>query len=136
MMTQLDIFEFIEVKPSYPPVINDLIYDIEVLYEQHKNKLPPLKLKNHKYEVWDHVAHLGYRLSIDFWFECEFINNPQKFCVVGAYELSQLFQKELLDQKYKSRGLEISFIYTPTSFHIYTIESKRSKKKEQEEEDE
>lgn len=135
-MTQISLFENLELQNIYPPTISELIEEVELLYEKCKDKLPPLKSKQTSYEVWDHVPHLGYRLSIDFWFKCEFVNILEKFCVVGAYELSSLFQKEMLIKKYKSRGIKISFSYTPTSLHIMTIELKRSKKKEIEEEDE
>jgi len=136
-MTQLSLFDFIDrSQNNHPAIIQDLIDEVEAIFESVKHQFPPLDLKRYEYSIWDHVSNLGYRLFYCFKFDTPFINSTDKFCGIGTFKVDDLFQREVLIEKYKKKGIEISFLYSPTSFYITTIESKKVRNKTQQEEDE
>jgi hypothetical protein len=129
MMTQINMFEFIESVPIYPPVIQELISESEMIFSKVKSKFPRLIEIKHEYSIWDHVPNLGYRLFTSFRFDTPLINTLDKYCGIGAYEISVLFESERVTQKYKTKGIDVTFLYTPQSLYITTIETKKNKTK-------
>lgn len=93
MEGQMSIFDFLE--PEHPftwhPIIDDLSKDIHRLFQGWE-------VEDEQYIVWNHVPNLGKRYSayVDITSDCA-------KTIVAAPVI----------EKYKSKGLEISFSVTP-----------------------
>ncbi len=121
-MEQLSMYDYLKEK-----VVKD---DGQLLAEEISKKVCdfiesnilkhcyPLKNKNVEFEIWDHVKHLGRKLSIEYSFEHNWERDEKGVykCVSDddAHINNLLFESELihdLEQEYK--GIECSFYIAP-----------------------
>lgn len=135
MYNQMSIFDFINIdkdKDVYQfcnnDNINNLIDTIKSEIDSIRIYLPTIKKVDIKYETWSHVPYLGQRLSVWYYFDCDYNTNPNNYCRVGVEKMNKLIDYEKLINKAIEFNLELSISILPNAIFFSTIELKSKKK--------